>query len=97
MSASLNVNKLGLEFYYTVLSNCSIYRVHTGFSKQKEGTPHCQILEYTVYSSVLSRTLKYQYSSHSYEQPTYYGRSHLVVPQNDILYANEPLMSSHLP
>ena len=34
-------------------------------------------------------------SSHSYEQPTSYGRP-LGHSQNDILYTNEPPMSSHL-
>ena len=36
-------------------------------------------------------------TSHAYEQPTSYVGGHLAIPQNGILYTNEPLMCSNLP
>ena len=53
--------------------------------------------EYSEYSvTVIGNKVESAMSSHSYEQPTSYGRSLGHSPKWHFLY-NEPPMSSHLP
>ena len=48
-----------------------------------------------THSSKLAYTVEPAMSSHSLEHPTSYG-GHLAIPKNDILYTNNPPMSSHM-